>query len=499
MKKKLHNAGEDLGAAAEASRLKLEFRPLRIEGPEGEFDVEAIMKRAQVLADNVKTVIGFVPVALDWLMVKIPDLIAKGEERGLSAKMVISVLPEHQKPGIIKRRLDHLLRSDDLKEEWPEHWMEFRQTAWATLFEHLFKQCPEERERVEQLLAELCEEGYLLADQPENGGDQPVLWFRTFGRKYYIPPVSCLAGEKVASIQMVLDHLTGAAGAQEREQLIREVTPDFTFDDLIAGEVGSLLADIEPVPYTFIWRGEDGKEERTGWQPGGKLALESDGRKVWATGGNGNVRDRLTHAIEHRISIPVASLTDDEPYELSAPETRLSRPEFDEWLKGAKQTKMLWYCVVRGGIGLYHKHQAKLAEKVELGRRVSGPEEDLLLELKPGTYLIEWEGFWSDKDERGRWQPVTDMMFVLVRLTKDGKLSVKAAPAHLEEYFAPLMGEEFQVSDENFEGVEDPLGRLLRARRNRLLKNDQAAHAPEAESDAPEQEDQGATTLVECQ
>lgn len=302
------------------------------------------------------------------------------------------------------------------------------------------------QEEVETVLGELVQQG-LLREDP--AGDLEAY------KKRYAVVEPALDGSDIATIKLLLEGLlrkvyqeVGRVRAERSKALQQQAS--ITLEQLLQGQPGDCALRV-PTEMKEVVGGER-------WFGGGTLFVRSDGKRIYPVAATGSFEDAIEEAARRNLFLLLDSLKWDRPpfiKELSADE--------------GKKVQLLWHLMQRA---IKADAQRKQFQGIRDGmaEQATVSAEEFFLKRKTGTTLADFRGTW--RSPGGTFQ---NLFFLVSRGEKDGVPTIQLVeiPEHLEEFFANC-GEEYPEG-ENYEGVPQPLQRVLRAIAGRINKASQIA------------------------
>ena len=385
-------------------------------------DIEELENRAEKVRQNAGKVRTMVQAILRWL----------DQVSGLSQE-AFELLGD--KVAEAQKRLDGLINHVTSA---------YRRVAWETLLVHEFSKELRTREGVEKLLEKLVETRKLVSDPAGN--------LKAYGRAYTVSKDSGLRPEELADVEQALENLLQRVFAEvgkTREEKSRELSSQSTigWKEFVSGKLGKCFLQIPPEHVRK--NGEDF------WRGGGNLLVKSDGQKIVPIEAVGAIEKIAKEIREERIHLLVISLGASSP-----PFVKALGPD------QGRRVALLWHLIKRA-IRAEEETEKFSAIRQEFVGRATITSEEFFLGKKTGVCFIEFHGVWETPEG----EKISNLFLLVERKEKEtSSLSVVAVPSHLNDFFAPCLGKEYDEGDK-FEGVGQPLQAILKAVFGQALHN----------------------------
>ncbi len=310
---------------------------------------------------------------------------------------------------------------------------EYCRAAWLTLFLFEFSRDLLSRKEVKELLERLVEERRLVLD--------PNGTLEAYGQAYRVSEDSRLVDlEDLSKVQKGLNDLLQKVYAEvgkDRKERTKELLAQATigWQGLVNGEHGACFLK---VPSERLDNGT--------WRAGGNLLVHSDGASIVPTKAVGAIETLVEAMVDLGIRLWVSSLCRPEP----------------PFIKGlpiekGKKVRALWF-VIQRAIRAEEEAEKFQATRQEFAGKATVTAQEFFLKQAPGTCLVEFQGVWETPAE----EKVSNLFFLAERKEEKARISIVEVPSHLNQFFSPCLGREYEEGDK-FEGVDQPLRAVLQA------------------------------------
>ena len=308
--------------------------------------------------------------------------------------------------------------TENIKHEIPA----VRRAVWKAILNFELTRPLESPEEIETLIAQLTQRGLFV---PDGNGCLDV-----YGKKFNVSPDSLFEEPEVAEIRQSLANMfkNVHAAIQSNAQL----TPK----ELVARKTGGCSMFVPPEPVE-----KNGKT--IFWRAGGNLVIKSARGIIEPVLGTGRIAAVIMECIRSKITLPVQSLQQNHPPDLTDDEDRI------------KKIHLLWHLVKRGIVFANWIDQAKKTSKLS--------EEKFFFEKALGPCFVDLEEAWHGMDGgEERW--ISRPVFVVNRTEEAGQIYIQLidVPLHLKKFFGDCL-EKYPEADK-FSGCPQPLAAVLKAK-----------------------------------
>jgi len=426
MGRKMRTVGNGLDALSVLTQERLELSLPETPGVPDQKNIRARAKKIKEGIPQIKEWIGKALAFLDWFR-KLPRI----EREAVPVSEV-----EKVEKGL--RRL--------LQEEPVRAW---RRAAWEALFEHYFSQEAPNTQEAKRTVNNLVEGGYLLLNSKGVG------CINAFGRTYSVPPESCFERNELDHLQEMITCFFRAITERERAKW-RETTEslleqsELSLKEFLEGTPGKFALRVPPEQIINYSTGEP-----TGfWRPGGTLLVESDGKVIRPLAAAGRIEAGVKEAKELGVYLFLNTLAHTSP-----PRPKALGPERQ------RKISLLWYLLQRGIKALEQKERLLFLRERFKEKATVSPEE-FFLQGEPGLCAAEFRGRWRTPEG----EQINNVFFLVQREIHQGHkyLTLKKIPPHLKKLLNHCL--KTHPEGEKFQGVDQPLGTILRAIFGQLRK-----------------------------